>query len=62
MCDSYSYNHVLQVDHVVGVISASCGLVHRPDHVLWADSSENSRGHKRKSTFEEKMFLKEELL
>lgn len=60
MCDSYSHNHVLQVDHVVGVISASRGLVHRPDHVLWADSSGNRRGQKSKSTFEEKMFLKEQ--
>lgn len=60
MGDGYSYNHMLQVDHVVGVISASRGLVHRADHVLWPDSSENRRGHERKSPFQDKIFLKEQ--
>lgn len=54
---------MLQVDHMVGVIGASRGLVHRPDHVFWADSSENRRGNTRKSTCDEgkkKKLLKEQ--
>lgn len=43
MCDCYPYDHVLQVDHVVRVISASRGLVHGPDHVLRAYSPGGGR-------------------
>lgn len=40
VCNRYAYDHMLQVDHVmVGVVSASCRLVHGPNHVLWTDGS-----------------------
>lgn len=55
---------MLQVDHVVGVIDASRGLVHRPDHVFWADSSKNRRDNTRRRTCDEgeKKLLKEQFL
>lgn len=40
VCNRDAYDHMLQVDHVmVGVVSASCRLVHGPNHVLWTDGS-----------------------
>lgn len=40
VCDCNTYDHVLQVDHmVVQVVSASCRLVYWPNRMLWTDNS-----------------------
>lgn len=54
VCDCNAYNHMLQVDHmVVGVVSASCCLVHWPNHMLWTDSSAGQDGNQSKGRHEE---------